>query len=64
VRKDNLAGAGRPSQRTIAAYREIWRLYLEPRLGAYQLASIARGDVQNLVAEVAERSAWRATDAL
>lgn len=57
-------GAGRPSKRTIAAYREIWRLYLEPRLGAYQLASIVRGDVQDLVAQVSERSAWRATDAL
>jgi integrase len=56
--------AGRPSERTLASYREIWRLYLEPRLGAYPLASIRRTDVQGLVAKVAERSAWRATDAL
>ena len=42
-------GAGRPSERTIASYREIWRIYLEPRLGAFQIASITRAVVQDLV---------------
>jgi integrase len=57
-------GTGRPSERTIASYREIWCLYLEPRLGACPVASITRADVVDLVADLAERSAWRASDAL
>ncbi|MGH9321027.1 MAG: tyrosine-type recombinase/integrase, partial [Vicinamibacteria bacterium] len=56
--------AGRPSERTLASYREIWRLYLEPALGRRPLASITRADVQEVVTSLAERSAWRATDAL
>jgi integrase len=56
--------AGRPSQRTLIAYDELWRLYLGPALGTRTLASITRGDVEELVGHVGQRSPWRATDVL
>lgn len=56
--------AGRPAERTLASYRELWRIYLEPSLGSRPLATITRADVQDVVTSLAERSAWRATDVL
>lgn len=33
---------------TLARYEALWRLYLNPVLGAYRLASLKRGDVERL----------------
>jgi integrase len=55
---------GRPSERTLIAYVELWRLYIGPRLGRCPLSTITRADVLDLVQSAAERSAWRAHDVL
>ena len=41
---------GRLSERTLVAYDEIWRLYLEPGLGSHPLNAISRADVEDVVA--------------
>lgn len=55
---------GMPSERTLIAYDELWRLYVAPSLGARRLDSITRADVLDLVEVARQTSAWRATDAL
>ena len=50
---------GRLSERTLIAYDELWRLYLEPLAGR-PLNTITRADVEALV--VSTPSPWRATD--
>lgn len=56
---------GRPQPSTLAKYRGVWRLHLEPHLGPIPLARLTRRDVQDVVA-IAERdsSAWQAVEAL
>ena len=51
---------GRLSERTLVAYDEIWRLYLEPGLGSHPLNAISRADVEDVVAGAT--SAPRARD--
>ncbi len=59
------AGAsGHPSERTLISYDELWRLYIEPALGSKRLNAITRADVEQLVASVGAKSAWRAADVL
>jgi integrase len=55
---------GRPTERTLVLYDEIWRLYIEPSLGRRAISTITRDDVEHVVTEVKKRSAWRANDAL
>jgi integrase len=56
---------GRPQPSTLAKYRGIWRLHLEPHVGSIPLARITRRHVQDAVA-IAERdaSAWQAVETL
>ncbi len=60
----NAESSGRPSTRTLVSYRELWRLYVGPHLGAEAIGSITRGDVVDMVEVIAGKSAWRAQDAL
>jgi hypothetical protein len=53
-----------PSERTLIAYDELWRLYVGPALRARRLDSITRADVLRVVEAARQRSVWRATDAL
>jgi integrase len=55
---------GRPSERTLIAYDELWRLYIAPKLKDQSLNTITRSDVEHVVRGAAKRSAWRAQDAL
>jgi integrase len=47
------------SERTLIAYDEIWRLYLEP-LADHPLNSVSRADVEDVIAST--NSPWRAND--
>ncbi|MEP6973256.1 MAG: site-specific integrase [Actinomycetota bacterium] len=47
---------------TLAKWDDVWRHYVQPRLGARTLASITRDDVKTMVASI--RSPWQATEAL
>lgn len=50
---------------TLAKYDGIWKLYVDPALGRYPLASIRRSDVQELVVRVTKRSsAYQAAETL
>ncbi len=62
--KQQAAEAGRPSERTLIAYDELWRLYIAPKLQDQSLNAITRADVEHVVRGAAKRSAWRANDAL
>ncbi len=62
--KQQAAEAGRPSERTLIAYDELWRLYIAPKLQDHSLNTITRADVEHVVRAAAKRSAWRAHDAL
>lgn len=53
---------GRLSERTLIAYDDIWRSFLEPALGARPMNTITRDDVDVLVD--AAPSPWRAHDIL
>jgi hypothetical protein len=55
---------GRPSERTLIACDELWRLYIAPKLKDHSLNTITRADVEHVVRAAAKRSAWRAQDAL
>jgi integrase len=54
----------RPSERTLIAYDELWRLYISPKLKDQSLSTITRADIERVVHAAAKRSAWRAHDAL
>lgn len=56
--------AGKPAERTLVAYEEVWRLYIAPILGDVPLAAITKADVRGVVDGAAKTSAWRAHDAL
>jgi integrase len=56
--------AGKPSERTLIHYSELWKLYVEPALGLRSLASITRADVRSLVETAGDVSPWRAADVL
>jgi integrase len=62
--KQQAAETGRPSERTLIAYDELWRLYIAPKLQDQSLNAITRADVEHVVRGAAKRSAWRANDAL
>jgi integrase len=62
--KQQAAETGRPSERTLIAYDELWRLYIAPKLKDQSLNTITRADVERVVRAAAKRSAWRAHDAL
>ncbi len=62
--RERAEATGKPAERTLIAYDELWRLYVQPALGRRPLASISRADVEDLVARAGERSPWRATDVL
>jgi integrase len=62
--KQQAVEAGRPSERTLIAYDELWRLYIAPRLQDQSLNAITRADVEHVVRAASKRSAWRAQDAL
>jgi integrase len=62
--KRQAAETGRPSERTLIAYDELWRLYIAPNLKDQSLNTITRADVERVVRGAANRSAWRAHDAL
>jgi integrase len=62
--KQLAAETGRPSERTLIAYDELWRLYIAPKLKDESLNAITRADVEQVVCAAAKRSAWRANDAL
>jgi integrase len=62
--KQQAAETGRPSERTLIAYDELWRLYIAPKLQDQSLNTITRADVESVVHAAAKRSAWRAHDAL
>jgi integrase len=62
--KQQAAENGRPSERTLIAYDELWRLYIAPKLQDQSLNTITRADVESVVHAAAKRSAWRAHDAL
>jgi len=51
---------GKPTERTLIAYDEIWRRYIEPAIGRRRLDSLSRADCQAVVDTAP--SAWRATD--
>lgn len=51
---------GRPSERTLIGWEQIWRQYVEPTLAARQLASITQEDCQAVVDSAS--SPWRARD--
>lgn len=55
---------GKPSERTLIGYDEVWRTLIAPKLGTGSLGSITRADVEAVVHSAGERSAWRANDAL
>jgi integrase len=59
--RDGAARSGKPAERTLIAYDELWRLYLLPTLGKRPLNAITTADVQELVNGIA--SPWRARDA-
>lgn len=62
--KQQAAESGMPSERTLIAYDELWRLYIAPKLQDQPLNTITRADVEHVVRDAAKRSAWRAHDAL
>lgn len=62
--KQQAAETGTPSERTLIAYDELWRLYIAPKLRDQSLNAITRADVESVVDAAAKRSAWRAHDAL
>jgi integrase len=62
--KERAKENGKPSERTMIAYDELWRLYIAPKLGDQSLNTITRADVERVVRAAADRSAWRAHDAL
>jgi integrase len=62
--KQQAVETGRPSERTLIAYDELWRLYIAPKLKDQSLNTITRADVERVVRAAAKRSAWRAHDAL
>jgi integrase len=62
--KRQAAETGKPSERTLIAYDELWRLYIAPKLQDQSLNTITRADAERVVHAAAERSAWRAHDAL
>lgn len=62
--KEQAKENGKPSERTLIAYDELWRLYIAPKLGDQSLNTITRADVERVVRAAADRSAWRAHDAL
>ena len=62
--KQQATQTGRPSERTLIAYEELWRLYIAPMLQDQSLNTITRADVEHVVRTAATRSAWRAHDAL
>jgi integrase len=62
--RERAAENGQPTERTLLAYDEIFGSLIRPILGSRALASIARTDVEAVVRSAAERSAWRAHDAL
>lgn len=62
--KQQAIETGRPSERTLIAYDELWRLYIAPKLQDQSLNTITRADVGHVVRTAAKRSAWRAHDAL
>lgn len=62
--KQQAAETGKPSERTLIAYDELWRLYIAPKLKDQSLNAITRADVEHVVRAAAKRSAWRAHDAL
>jgi integrase len=55
---------GRPTERTLIAYDEVWRLYIAPKLGSRSLNAITRADIEAIVQGAATKSAWRAHDTL
>jgi integrase len=56
--------AGKPTERTLIAYAELWRLYIGPALGRRPVAAITRADCRAVVEAAAERSPWRGNDTL
>jgi integrase len=56
--------SGKPSERTLIAYDELWRLYIAPKLEDQSLNTITRADVERVIHAAAKRSVWRAHDAL
>ncbi len=55
---------GRPSERTLLAYDELWRLYIKPMVGHSPLNAITRSDVREVVETAGRVSAYRGQDAL
>jgi integrase len=62
--RERAVDLGAPTERTLIAYDEMWRLYIAPTLGDRRLNTITRADVERIVTAAGERSAWRANDTL
>jgi integrase len=58
--KDRALAVGKPSERTLIAYDQVWRQYVSGALGPRALGSITRADAQAVVDLAA--SPWRALD--
>jgi integrase len=57
---DRARATGKPTERTLIGYDEVWRRYIEPAIGGRRLDSLTRADCQAVVDGAP--SAWRATD--
>ncbi len=57
---DRAQATGKPSERTLIAYAEIWHRFIGPALGVRALASLTRTDCQAVVDKAS--SPWRAMD--
>jgi hypothetical protein len=56
------ASTNKPAERTLIACDEVWRRYIEPRIGSRRLDSLTKADCQAVVDGAS--TAWRAVDTL
>jgi integrase len=57
--------SGGPAPSTLAKYDGVWRLHVEPNLGRFPLAAIARADVEQMRDAVLRAAGpWQATEAV